>query len=590
MRKREWKIWPTVLGLAAALLLGGCGGKNDADYSTAGSSPVPEDTEYAFLDDGESAWKDNTLDDLRAVLHLPVSTQQAEGEQAGAGTAGRVLGEGGCVLFKNHLFGYGKDWSGANGITAEGEEFSCRIEVETDPRDNRVGRIGPVSGGNGYAAYRMLRDGEGGIWLYALDGDFRKVSGTLARLDGERDPSCVMGDAEGNFHLTYPASGGRNRYVVLSPEGEEVFRADESRAVTLHAFGGGRVALCAEERQSNGMGERRFYEADLRSGELRELAVSKKAAEEGGTEGLGLYATPAGDDRILWCTLLDLREYDAESGEARTLYRWSSHGILPEAFEGLTVTLDGSVEVLYRDADGLNFLLLKPTEEREEMISVVFAVSPAHANRFLSAAAHFNKRHPSCNVTIRTDWDETALLTRLGAGDGPVIVDTALTGFEELEGLWQPLDGFLEQSGLADEIIPEALEFGKIGGVTRGVVRDFRIRTLVVSDSGPEDWNYATFLDAAESAGTAPLTNWYGEARADRRREFLDLLANGTEDNYYFDAQTGETVFGTPRFKRVLKLAELAGDCPPAEGGRAVGEGEALCEAVDVYGIQDAVS
>ena len=75
-------------------------------------------------------------------------------------------------------------------------------------------------------------------------------------------------------------------------------------------------------------------------------------------------------------------------------------------------------------------MLLNQTTEREAINAITFAVSPSHENKFSAAAAYFNKNFPAYNVSIRTDWDETNLLTQLGAGSGPVIVDTALTGFE----------------------------------------------------------------------------------------------------------------------------------------------------------------
>ena len=132
------------------------------------------------------------------------------------------------------------------------------------------------------------------------------------------------------------------------------------------------------------------------------------------------------------------------------------------------VTADGTIEILYQDVGGRNYVVLKPTENKEELKSITIAVSPYNKNAYLSAAAYFVQKYPQYNVIVKDDYDETSLLTQLGAGEGPVLIDTELTGFENLEKLWQPLDGFLEASGLAKEVIPEALELGKIGGVTYG--------------------------------------------------------------------------------------------------------------------------
>ena len=591
--KRNGFMRTIAIGLAVAIMLSGCTGKDNVSgqMTTENISPT-ESTEFHFLEEKQASWKDNTLDDMRAVFNLPVKRTQAEGEKAGAGRTGHMVCEGGCVLFKNHLMGYGKDWSGVNGITPEGKGFSCRIEAEEDSTENMVDGMGPVSGKDGYAAFRQLYDEEGGCYFYELDKSFQKTSSVLVNLGMDREISEIMGDAKGNFHITYSASNGKNKYLILSSEGEVVFMTEAKGVLSLRAFGEGRVAVCDVERKSDGPGEKikRFYEADLDSRELRELVFSQKAADKNGTEGMGLYATPVSDNKVLWCTLIGLYSYDTRDGEVRLLYQWSNHGMLPIAFDCVTTTSDRFVEVLYRDAEGQKYLFLKPTGEREPMSSIIFAVSPDHENRFLSAAAYFNGQYPTYNVTIQTDWDETSLLTQLGTGNGPVIVDTALTGFEDLINLWQPLDGFMEQSGLMQKLLPETMNFGKIGDVTYGIVRDFRIETLVVSNDGPTDWNYKEFLDVAEKFRAAPITHWYGDGIADRRQKYFDLLKNGIGDNYYFDVNTGEMIFGTKEFDRVLRLSERAKKCPPAENGEAIRDGEALCEIVDVYGIQDVIS
>ena len=587
MRKRRINLAVNVIMLLfVTTLVSGCH-KNDgaAEAPTKGAVPPATSMEYELLEKTEGQWKDNTLDELYAVFNLALKPDRKEGGQVGRTST--MVNEGGCILFMNHLWGYGKDWSGVNGITKEGEEFSRRIEVETDVKVNKVGIIGLVSGGEGYVAYRTLYDDDGGICLYNLNKDFQKTEGFQAKLD-VNELFDVMGDPNGNFHVV-DLSNGKNVYRVFSPEGEEIFHAEGKYMLTFRAFGEGRVAVCDAEYKTNG--ETRFYEADLESGELRELSVSKIGAEDKKRiRGYGTYATPVDDNRLLCCTGKGVIIYDSAEGKVRTLYQWSNHGILPTGVKCANVAEDGSVGIVYKDGDGLHYVLLKPTEKREEIKSVAFAVTPEHYNAYQSAAAYFNAAYPSYNVTIRDDWDETSLLTQLGAGDGPVIVDTAITGFEELENLWQPLDGFLEQTGLADELIPEALEFGKIGDVTYGIARDFRIGTLVVPESGASDWDYDGFLNALEnSGGAAPLCHWYHETPLDFRQEFFEVLSNGLWDSHYLDAKTGRTIFGTPEFERVLRLSESARRCPPAEDGKAIREGTALCEVVGVSGIEDVV-
>ena len=590
MRNRKGSTWIYVIVLMAFLMsFGGCHGKSGASETKESESDATVQTAgFELIEKNEGPWQDNTLDDLHAIFNLPIGSLKVEGE-LGGGTSGRFVCEEGCVFFRQHVFGYGKDWSGVNGITSDGAEFSYRLEMEEDAVLNVMHGIGPVSGKKGVVAYRWLYGEDGAYNLYELDDEFRKIRAVKIELESDRDLACVAGDPAGNFHVVYFTRDAKYRYAVISAEGEVIFESTGKNVLSLRAYGEGHVAVCDAETKTNG--ETRFYEADLESGELRELSVSKIGAEDKKRiRGYGMYATPVDDNRLLCCTGKGVIIYDSAEGKVRTLYQWSNHGILPIEVRGAVMTADGSVGILYKDKEGFRYAFLKPTEKREEIKSVAFAVTPEHYNAYQSAAAYFNAAYPSYNVTIRDDWDETSLLTQLGAGDGPVIVDTAITGFEELENLWQPLDGFLEQTGLADELIPEALEFGKIGDVTYGIARDFRIGTLVVPESGASDWDYDGFLNALENSGeAAPLCHWYHETPLDFRQEFFEVLSNGLWDSHYLDAKTGRTIFGTPEFERVLRLSESARRCPPAEDGKAIREGTALCEVVSVSGIEDAV-
>lgn len=145
--------------LAVILMLGACNGKDmEAESQSEGTGPS-EKTEYHFLEEGNSsreeneskeemesgegtadgekiyAWNDNFLDDYYAVINHPVEKTVAEGEEP---TGGRVfVGEGGCICHGSHMYkDYKKNWNGANGMTADGKEFSAQIVVAPGPRGN----------------------------------------------------------------------------------------------------------------------------------------------------------------------------------------------------------------------------------------------------------------------------------------------------------------------------------------------------------------------------------------------------------------------------------------------------------------------
>ena len=357
----------------------------------------------------------------------------------------------------------------------------------------------------------------------------------------------------------------------------------------LCALKDGKVSLATvdynpdfDARRTN---ERRFYKADLKQGVLLELAASRddaiQARLSGFTNGT-LAAMPVSDEEITWCDRTGVYSCKAEGGNAIKLYEWSTHGMTAPEIDDLTVTKDGNVGILFREGEENRYLLLKTTEQKEELKQITFAVSPYNKAEYVKAAALFKKRYPAYLINLADDYEETNLLTQLGAGKGPVLVDTELTGFENLKNLWQPLDGFLEQAGLGGEVLPETMEFGRIDGVTYGIVKDFRIETLLVKDSGPTDWDYKGFLDELENFDGAPVTYFAIDHPLDWREKYFSLMSVREDDNYYFNAKTGETIFGTQEFERVLKLSSKAMKCPPAEEGKALQRGDALCEEADL--------
>ena len=587
MRKKMTK---RVTGLCIVLILTMLCGCQRGDQNTNQEEKSKAETmSFDFLsEESDAVWEDNRVDDLHAALNAPIKRITIEGESGGKSQI--LLGEGGCTWFKNHLFGsYKNNWSGVSGVTAEGDEFSLKVELEPDRKGNHIYELGPVSGKNGYVAcYYEFKDGKAGeYWLYELDGKFQKVRCVQAKMNTKEFLRSLMGDAEGNFHAIYSETNGKNHYVVVSPGGDLIFDAVLQYFGSLYAYGDGKVAACDVDVFSTY--DRWFYKADLESGELKELAVSKDETIRKKMRSFIYDATPAGEQEIVWCQVDGIYAYDLQSKTVRAAYKWSNHGITPSIVDQIAVTSDGSVGVLFEDENGLNYLLLKPTGDKEEIKTIAFAVSPYNKDEYEKMAAQFNRRYPNYAIEIRDDYDELTLMTQLGAGDGPVLVDTEVTGFEALENLWQPMDGFLEQSGLAEDLIPEVMELGIIGETTYGIVKDFRIETLLVPNSGPADWDYEGFVSAAESFRGAPLTYWAIEGKVDWRERFFEVLKGGVTDSYYLNEKTGSMIFGTPEFERAVRVSEKARKCPPAGEGDALRNGEALCEHVDLLIVPQVV-
>lgn len=601
-----------LLGLAAVLLLGGCGTRGI-------SSPSAATTEYQFLEEGSASelpsgnqysgvtnsdaigenkilfgnqvgMEDNTSDAYHAVINYPVKKVEAEGEKQ---VVGRIfVGEGGCVRHGNHMYSsYKMDWDGISGITKDAYEFELHLRVDADREANQIDNIGPIAGKEGYVAcFYDYPDGKlDGCWLYELDKTFSVVRKAYAKLNCREQFRDLTGDGKGNFHVIYDGMDGKQKYAIISPEGETILEEDAAGSARLYAFEQGRVALRVMEL--SGMNERRLYEADPECGVLEEMSVSEDedARQKIAMESNILEIAPLDEKRLLLCTEEGLSIYDMKKEELERIYQWSNHGILPLDVEYLTMMTDGSIAMLYKENmdPGFRYLLLQPTTEKKEQKSITMAVSANNKAAYLSAATYFQRLYPNYVINIKDDYDQMSLLTQLGAGNGPVLVDTSLTGFEELEKLWQPLDGFLEQTALKRELLPEALNFGKIGDVTYGIVRDFRMETLLVPSSGPKDWNYEGFVNALEGFQGAAFTSRGIETVADLRKTYFEIMMNGLQDNYYFDSKTDRMIFDTQDFERLVKQADKALRCPNSESGKSLKDGRALCECMNILVIED---
>lgn len=595
-------LFACLLGLG---LLAGCAGKNEQDQENAegkggrqkGGSVSIEDIDFSFLAEEEGVWKDNSLDDWQAVINQKVEPILLEGEDEFS--FGNRIGEGGFLFFSNHVV-YANDgtesqyqWSGVNGIRATGEEFSLKLELDPDLESGPTSDLmeangytfGVISGEKGYVAVKsLLQDGKiCGHRFYGLDEDLHEL--WRKELEDESfSIVSVMGDEKGNIHLLL-REDALLRYVIYSPEWERIFDQREKLDAGFYSMENGGVIVRRMGLQEHTI-DYIFYQADLETGELRKLTTFNSAKFQTKAEMFPLDVTMRNAEEVVWCGSEGVYFTNERTGEESLVYKWGNHGISPNQVLTMAVLKEGWIGILYNDVEGMNYLLLKPTEERTETKTFTIAVSPKNKGVFSGAVAYFSKRHPEYKILLKADYDETSLLTQLGAGDGPIIVDTALTGFEELESLWQPLDGFLEKSGVAEELIPEVAGFGKIGDRTYGIVTSFYVRTLLVKDQSVADWDYEGFLDYLEKQkGDGVFSDSYVGGAPDFQRIFFDCFQNGLSDNYYVNLEDGELIFGTEKFDRILRLSKKAKNGHHATMGVPLREGKVACEIVELWNV-----
>lgn len=609
-----------LLYLLAAVLLCGCGGEKQGNREDAaegqraymetenfGGKEQVESEGNLFFGDmllEEEPWRDNALDDYTAALHLPLVPQRFEGE---AGIWEYALGDTCGAVYKKHHFPNPADsWEELKIVTDQGDENSVRLALKENVV-NQVWGMGSILGSDHFMMLDMetSEDSQWKYRLFEIDEDqqiARTVNLEFLAGDGEEAPDKIMVDREGNIHFTtsylnYATEEGtaehRNYYFIADSDGELLAKYDYTGAtLRLVALYDGRVALWSQSVDSEGQRIGcRLECADIGAGKMAALVELDRNAPKVFLNGA--YFTLWDEKTLLYADSKGLHFADLSGNSTGDVYIWVNHGISFSEMEQLRVLKDGCISLIYSDSqrDG-NLLFLKPAEEKVEVQQIVLAVSPNMRDVYYPAVVEFNKKYPAYHIAIKADYDETRLLTELTAGKGPVLVDTGLTGFEEYEKFWTPLEGLFDGEKWEDVLIPQAMELGKIDGTLYGVVCNFELKTVVIAGNEPTDWDYEVFLDGIEGdSSIEAICNGQNNVGSFMQ----NFLIHGMKDNYLLDAESGATYFDSDGFRRALRLGMAYCDANVyAEAGTLLlEEGKVFCneiritrpELIDLYRI-----
>lgn len=610
-----------ILCMLLTILLGGCGQGDLAnrenlvedsdtfmggsDTSTGDMDPSMEEQITAardifsaqqLLEDGE--WRDNSLDNYMAVLHVPLTSRQEDRVYRWGFAMGNTRG----AAWLKHFPDSAEDSRDElRMITEQGEKSSVRPAYREDT-GNQAWGIGSIVGSDHFLMLDMDTPGiTGDGWRYRffeIDENAQKVRTVeldfLPR-DGEEEPGEFIVDQSGNIHFITNRGSmveddpgeQKSYYYITDPEGVILAKHDYShlatRLVTLYD---GRVAIWSQPVDDEGVwtGSRLEY-VDTVTGKVTLLAE----LEDGYWRTIAeqIYYTLWDEKTLLYADSRGLYFADLSGEKTEDLYLWSQHGIRASQIEEIRFGEDGHINLIYYDNnDDGNLLCLKPTDEEVEIQEIVFAVQPFFEYMYRPIVAEFHKRYPSYQIVLKPTYEKTALLTELMAGKGPVLVDTWYTGFDSHKELWTPLEGLFTGEQWEEVLIPQAMEPGKIDGTLYGVVDNFSLNTVVIAGDEPTDWDYQAFLDAVEAAGSIQvISNGYNDIWT-----FIDtFLIHGLEDNYLLDAESGTTYFDSDEFRRVLELGmkycNNSDDYVWADG--SLREGEAFCNVIRITRPED---
>ena len=523
--------------------------------------------------------KDNSMDAYSATAREALLLEMPENALDG-GMKRSILGATGAYCFKKHLFAtVAEDWDEVLFAGIEGKAGSKRYDFE-----DQLWGIGPVVGTDHYAALsvEIQEDGETRSFLTERDENHERLREfPLDFLNGNEVGEVIESlsdfavDQSGAANLVH---GGQ--YLLMSQEGDILaeYSPEGGSVKRLVILYDGRIAF---EVTMKGNGGTALQYMDRDTLETVTLAALEKSA---------LYLTLLDGETLLYAAQDGVYRSGLNGEEPELIYRWSNHGIIIHKVAALQADEEGRISLIYSDSENDNYICLEPTAEVMPVCEITLQVRPGDMDSYEWLAAEFNKRYSSCHIELAeySSEDDAALLTQLTAGKGPVLLDPSWLGFEEMEELWEPLDTVMGQLGITEELNPGVMEMGKINGTMYGIVRDFRLRT-VVAEPGLKDWDYDMFFQSIqERTDLDALCNYY-----DRDSGLLSLVAllrHGLDDSYFIvpDEETGALHFDSGKFRQILDLAEKY---PAREEGVAPGEslleGNTLCNSLTIQKPED---
>lgn len=589
---KKFGIWMACV----LLLLVGCQeeAKDQKDSRSLSKSASEESSEaLEILEDVENSDKDNTLDAYMAVTRhaLLIEADDKAGGERYVMSVGNAIGQSQGVSCGQHAYGSAENsWRELCIARESGEEIRKRCEYPGGEKMTVYG-IGSIWDSNDVLVFAAEPTSDGRHRLSFFDVDETLQIKNEAEVNFfindevtyQFAKSCKK-DADGRIHvITNIATKDPEIemiwwfYFVMDETGNKLFEwQDEGLQWPELSFdANGNVILQT----------RTYHLGRIQPSDRHYLYRWDKDGD-----GMKLlYEIPVTEENFEWRYYMPSEEtvltvnpkgiYGTREGIEEELYIWGRHGIGVSRIMDLQQTKDGRIQVIYESNDKYWYLSLKETGEKKEVTEVELVTSSSQKDIYQSAANEFNKRFPSYHVSVRDDYDEKLLLTKLIAGDGPVLIDTYLTGFEEQKKLWMPLDNLFTQLGLDGELMEDAVKAGEIDGRLYGVVSNFWIETVVTKIKGSGHWGYKEFLALIKEKPIQAISDH--PAGNQGLLLFSDFFNHGLEDNYYLSPEEG---LKTDEFLELLDLADeyCANDSLMPMDDSLWPEGGVLCHRVAI--------
>lgn len=538
-------------------------------------------------------------EDLSDAYRCAVSTAFQMELSRGEGYSVASLGLGSAVKYR--VFQTDQEEVRMEVAVATSDGGLKRFEWSRDD-DRQVFGAGPIAGAEAFVTLCEEFGEESapsGCYLERRSADGEVMDRVL--LEGFKDhfyagSTSVIVDGNGYAHV----SDGEGSYCIFAPDGSLFQGREFARRdfCGLALLPDGRVACDVLGQSGQDSSLERHHRVECTDTKSGEVELVFEYAQGGVSENPNVFMINVfNDDKLVYGDGEGIWLCDYSMKNAERIFTWKRDGMSVQeplvGRYGICADDEGNVFVLCDTNEGSSFLELTPAPENVYEIELAASV---HFPDYFKAVQEFNKKYPEYRITIRDDYDETALLTRLTAGDGPVIIDASLIPFREQEKLWEPLANLVDAATLG-ELNQAAVKLGSIHGTTYGAVSNFNVNTLVTLED-VADWDYEEVIRRAE--GREDLKAIIASGGWDKAAAMNALFNGGAGDTFFVNAETSDAVIDAERLRKVISLINQYGPdrvaseealaefkagkilCAPA----VLSEPASLCQLKLMYGEQ----
>lgn len=546
------------------------------DTDSVSSNPAGEDL---FLSLTDMPWQDNSLDVYSAVLNMPLRYTVPKGAMPG-GASSYILGSTRASVFKKHLLPEAADsWDEMKTVTDQSVETSFRLAFR-EGQVNQAWVAGSIAGSDHYMMMDVeWGDSQGLLYrFFETDETMQVLNSFYVDCLDETDyefPMQLQVDAQGNLHMiTSRFSDSTYHYYIVASDGTFLMEVSPKEGFptgqipNLFFLYDGRVGMRFGEQ---------LQCVDVWSGKTEVLASIKSDYR---------YCTLWDEKTLLYADGIGLYRSGLSGEDPELLYTWSNHGVSVSEIEAMQVTESRDISLIYMDYRGANYLKLVPTTDEVEIQEITFAVT--FGEKYQAVVAAFNKKYPAYRIRLQTyGVNDPSLLTELIAGKGPVLMDTSLMGFEDHAEWWEPLDAVFRQMKLDEELIPQALDNGKIHGTLYGIVPDFSINTVVTFAEEPDGWDYNTFLSCFDEDDPSMKSVFNALNGSDGYSFISNFFCHGLKEKYLYDAENCTTRFNSEEFGKILRLARYFTEREHQGNSEDLRQGTSICAVVSIQRPED---